>query len=103
MSDVSILVRLRDAFNRLEQWDMRVGDVWLHPSQVEELRKHVEFDRISSFRVERAFVESKGALYKGMLFGARVFESEIVPVNHVGLVSDGWESKLTDRAGCMPF
>ena len=38
-----------------------------------------------------------------MLFGARVFESEIVPVNQVGLVPDGWEAKLKAAQGCMEF
>jgi hypothetical protein len=38
-----------------------------------------------------------------VFFGARVFESEIVPENHVGILPDDWDAKLVGRAGCRPF
>lgn len=98
-----IIERLDGAFKRLEQWDLHVGDVWLHPNQVVELAGEPAFDLISSLRVRDAFLESKGAPYVGMLFGARVFSSVIVVENHVVLVPVGLDAKLTDGAACMPF
>lgn len=103
---MSIVDRLCKAFERIEQWDMRVGDIWLHPKQVAELeaeKNDAAYDRIAQKCVRDAFIELKGAPFVGSFLGARVFESEIVVENHVALVPSGFDAKLTGSEGCTPF
>ncbi len=103
MSD--IVERLRKVFGWIEERDMRVGELWLHPKQVVELieSKDPGWDRIAQRAVRDGFLESKGALHVGLLWGARVFETEKVVEDHVAALPDGWEAKLIGSAGCMPF
>lgn len=100
---MNIIPRLADAFGWYEEKDVRIGDVWLHPVHIAELKGESDFDQISSLRVREAFLDSKGALYVGMIFGARVFESTLVMEDHVVLVPDGLEAKLLDRSAGMSF
>jgi hypothetical protein len=97
--------RLVVIFHWIEQWDLRVGDLWLHPKQVVELdaEQSLGFDKIASARVRDSFLDSKGAPYVGIYAGARVFASELVVENHVVAVPDGLDAKLIDKAACMPF
>ena len=103
MSDV--VERLKKVFEWVEQWDLRVGDLWLHPKQVGELNAlgHPGWDKVCSARVRQAFLEDKGALYVGMIFGARVFESEKVPEDHVAVVPADLDAKLVGSAACRPI
>jgi hypothetical protein len=102
---MSILDRIGKAFEPIEQWDMRVGDVWLNPKQVAELAGLPEFDRVHPVRdvVIDYYEKTSGARYVGMLFNARVFESPLVPEDQVGLIPAGWEAKLIGPEGCRSF
>jgi hypothetical protein len=100
-----IVERLRGVFGWVEERGMRVGDVWLHPNQAKELLVgHVEvFDRETVPQQLRNAIETKGGVLLGYIFGARVYQSEIIVENHVALVPDGWDVKLLQGASCMPF
>lgn len=103
---MSILDRIGKAFEPIEQWDMRVGDVWLNPKQVAELAGLPEFDRVHPVRdviIDPPRELASGARYVGMLFNARVFESPLVPEDQVGLIPAGWEAKLIGPEGCRSF
>ena len=103
---MSILDRIGKAFEPIEQWDMRVGDVWLNPKQVAELAGLPEFDRVHPVRdviIDPPRELASGARYVGMLFNARVFESSLVPEDQVGLIPAGWEAKLIGPEGCRSF
>jgi hypothetical protein len=101
----TFLNRLHEAFKGIERLDLRVGDVWLNPKQVVELEEARDpgYDRIDLAAVRNAFKETKGAIHTGLLWGARVFASDIVPENHVGLIPSDWDAKPIGPAGCMPF
>jgi hypothetical protein len=105
LTQEGIVGRLVKVFEWIEQRGMRVGDVWLHPKQAQELfvRHPDVFDREVEPKILRYYAELKGATLLGYIFGARVFESEIVVENHVGIIPDGWDAKLVDSAGCTPF
>jgi hypothetical protein len=105
LSAEGIVRRLIRVFEGVEQLGMRVGDVWLHPKQAKELLVgHADvFDREVDPQILRHYIELKGATLLGYIFGARVFESEIVPENHVGAIPDDWDARLVGSAGCMPF
>lgn len=100
-----IIERLKGVFTWIEQMDMRVGELWLHPKQVIELEEAGDpgWDKIHQRAVKLAYLESKGALHVGLLWGARVFQSEKVVEDHVAALPDGWEAKLIDRCACMPL
>lgn len=103
MSD--IIERLKKVYGWIEERDMRVGEVWLHPKQVAELIAAGDpgWDRINQKAVIELYLESKGALHVGLLWGARVFQTEKVVEDHVAALPDGWEAKLIDSTACMPF
>jgi hypothetical protein len=105
MTEPEIIKRLKEVFAWMERRDLRVGELWLHSNQVNELveAKDPGWDRVAQRAVLMGYLESKGALNVGFLWGACVFEAEIVPENHVGVIPDGWEAKLIDPAGCFPF
>jgi hypothetical protein len=98
-----IAQRIAKAFERLEPWDLRVGDIWLHPKQVEELRGEPVYDPIAHRCLRDEFIKIKGAPFVGTIYGARVFASEIVPENHIAIAPAGLEAILTDKSACMPF
>ena len=101
----NIIDRLKKVFEWIEERDMRVGELWLHPKQVKELEGAGDLfmDRIAQRAVREAYLESKGALHVGVLWGARVFQTEKVVENHVAALPDGWEARLLDSTACMPF
>lgn len=103
MSD--IIERLKKVFTWIEERDLRVGELWLHPKQVEELvvANPEGWDRIAQRAVIQGYVEEKGALYVGLLWGAQVFQSEIVVEDHVAALPTGWRARLLDSTACMPF
>lgn len=103
MSD--IIERVKKVFEWIELRDLRVGELWLNPKQTGELNdsKHSGYDKIADLRVRDAYLELKGARLVAHLWGARVFESDMVPEDHVGALPDDWDAKLIGSAGCMPF
>jgi hypothetical protein len=100
-----IIERLRNVFGWIEERDMRVCELWLHPKQVAELdaSNNPGWDRVNQRAVMRAYLDTKGAINVGFLWGALVFESEIVVENHVAALPDGWEARLVNSSACMPF
>ena len=101
----NLLDRLRTAFEWIEKMDLRVGDVWLNQVHVEELfvRYPESCDRVVREETLRISVIEMGAPLMGYLWGARVFQSDIAPVNHVALVPADLHAKLVGPAACMPF
>jgi hypothetical protein len=95
--------RLGKAFGRLEQWDLRVRDVWLHPKQIAELKGSKAYDPVADRQLRDFFIKLRGASYVGMIYGARVFESDAVLEDHVVLAPDGLDAKIEGSAACMPF
>jgi hypothetical protein len=102
---MNIVERLKKVFEWIERMDLRVGDIWLNPKQVAELEaeKHPGYDKIADGRVRDAYLELKGAKCVAYLWGARVFDTDMVPEDHVGALPSDWDAKLTGSAGCMPF
>ncbi len=100
-----IIERMKGVFGWIEQWDMRVGELWLHPKQVEELNAANDpgWDRVAQRAVVEAYREEKGALLIGYLWGAYVFQSEIVVPDHVVALPTGLQVKLLDSTACRPF
>jgi hypothetical protein len=102
----SIIERLKKVFGWIEERDMRVGELWLHPKQVAELEAANDpgWDKVASRVVQQMVAETKGgALYVALLWGASVYQSEMVIEDHVAALPDGWNAKLIDSSACMPF
>jgi hypothetical protein len=100
-----IVERLKTVFRWVESRDLCVEELWLNRRQIEELNCSEEpgWDRINQRAVILAYLETKGGLYLGMLWCARVYGSELVPEDHVAVMPRGFEAKLIDRSGCQPF
>ena len=101
----TVVARLVKVFEWLEAQGLRVGSIWLNPKQARELfvgHRDV-FDREVDPIILRHHVVTKGATLLGYLFGALVFEADLVPYNHVGAIPEDWDAKLLGSAGCMPF
>ena len=100
-----IIERLRKVFLRVGEMDQAVGDVWLHPKQIQELHASRDpgWDRIHSGFVMTMNLETRGGLYIGMLWGAQVYQSEVVPEDHCAVVPRGFEAKLVSPEGCRLF
>jgi hypothetical protein len=91
-----LLHQIGESFKWVEGMDLRVGDLYLNPNDVRLIGRHSAFDRIASWQVLSAFPGLVGHLY-----GVRVFESSIVPEEHIALIPDGIEGKLVDSAACI--
>jgi hypothetical protein len=102
---MSIVVRIHQTFERLEQWDLRVGTVWLNPKQILELAadRSGAWDPIWDRHVRDIYIPQRGAPLAGMLFGANVHASPIVPENHIGVIPAGFDGRITGPEGCMPL
>jgi hypothetical protein len=98
-----IIERMKAVFAWIEREDLRVGDLWLNPQQVVELGDVPGWYATSSRAVREATLESKGAEVAGFLWGARVFESSLVPVNHIAAVPADLDARLVGGAACRPF
>ncbi len=59
---MNIIERLKKVFGWIEERDMRVGELWLHPKQIVELieAKDPGWDRINQRAVIQGYLESKG-------------------------------------------
>jgi hypothetical protein len=102
---LNIIDRLKEVWGWVEHRDLRVGEIWLHPKQVAELAatKDPGWDAIAMLAVREMFLETKGGLYVGMLWGAQVFESGIIVEDHVVALPTGLFVKLIDSSACMRF
>jgi hypothetical protein len=103
---MDIIERLKKVFGWIEERDLRVGELWLHPRQVAELEaaKDPGWDKVVSRAVQQMAAEAKGgALYVALLWGAAVYQSEMVVEDHCAALPAGWSAKLIDSSACMPF
>ena len=92
MTRKELLEKVGDAFAWIERMNLRVGEIWLHPDEAAVLKtERGEFDAICSWNVKQATKrpEQHGE-YIGMLWGAKVFESDLVVPQHICAVPDGW-------------
>jgi len=91
---MTLLEKLKARFEWLEREDLRVGLLYLNPKEIAELKGHEEFDPCASKQLRDLGI-------RGYLWGTTVFESELVPENHVCIVQDGLKVELVDRAACV--
>lgn len=92
---MTLLDKLRARFEWLEREDLRVGLLYLNAGQIAELGEHrQDFDVCATRQLREAGI-------RGALWGATVFESDLVPDNHVCIVQDGLDVKLVDGAACV--
>lgn len=93
---VPLLEKLKARFEWLEREDLRVGVLYLSPTEVAELEKAdpMHFDRCAIRQLRETGI-------RGHLWGATVYESELVPPGHVCIIQDGLDAKLVDGAACV--
>ncbi len=91
-----LLHKLKARFEWLEREDLRVGRLYLNPKEIAELEKVglENYDRVNMRQLRELGI-------RGALWGATVYESDIVPENHVCILQDGLEVTLIDRAACV--
>ena len=94
-----LLRQVVKSFEHIEKMGLRVGDMYLHLNDVRLL----ETDSTHLDRVEDSRTKSAMPGIVGYLYGARVFESELVPEEHIALIPDGIEGRLVDSAACVPL
>jgi hypothetical protein len=100
-----IIDRLIKVFGWIEERDLRVGQLWLNPKQIEQLNEshHAGWDKVASYHVREETRKLKGAPLVGFFLGAEVYESETVVAEHVVALPSGLDVKLLDGTGAMPF
>jgi len=105
VAEHDIIERLKKVFTWIEERDLRVGELWLHPKQIAELieSKDPGWDKVASLYVREETKKWRGAPLVGLLYGANVYESEIVVEDHVVALPSGLDVKLIDSTACMPF
>ena len=91
-----LLVRIGKAMKHIERLDFRIDIIYLNPNCVKLIEKCPEVDRIGDFYVREYFPGLVAHLY-----GMRLFESTIVPEEHVAFIIDGIEGKLVGPQACF--
>ena len=96
--NATLLHLLRDKFEWLEKAGLRVGSIYLSQADIRTLEDAppMHFDRVDILELRRTGL-------RGSLWGAHVFESDLVPARHVAVLPDGFEGKLVDTAACVPL
>jgi hypothetical protein len=94
----ALLSKLRTYFNTYEGLGVRVGKVWLNADQVAELRTEKEFTQEPNTTL---YLRSSQLV--GYLWGACVYQSDIVPANHAAFLQDDIDGALIGTAACMPL
>lgn len=98
LTGTAVLKAIVDRMGILETWDLRIGDIYLHPACVDLVKNAPDFDRTADLFVRQAFPG-----LEGYLFGMRVFSSDIVPEEHIAMIPDGIEGRLVSSAACIPL
>jgi len=93
-----LLDKIRTYFSTYEGLGVKVGRVWLNADQVTELRKSKDFEQELN-----PTLHVHSALLVGYLWGACVYQSNIVPVNHAAFLQDDIDGALIGTAACMPL
>ncbi len=103
MNESKLLASISRAFRAIEMCDLRVGAIWLHPREILTLGTDAPgfFDKVNDPRVKASYMDVVGAPFEGLLFGAKVFSSEVVVPGHIAILPDGFQAKLTDS--CASF
>jgi hypothetical protein len=74
-------------FKWMEEMDLRVGAAWMHPTDIATLSKDsAVFDRMA----QQISQQIKPDL-RGHFFGVLVFESSVVPEEHIVLLPAGFD------------
>lgn len=94
--DFTISSRLADAFAKYEVLGFKVGKVWLSQVHIDLLEGTKGWDPVH----QRAVRETG---LRGLLWGAQVYVSDVLPPNHVAILPDGFDGTLVDGAGSMPL
>ena len=92
-----LLEKLKARFDWLEREDLRVGQLYLNPAQVAELEKPEqiqEFDRCAMRLLRETGI-------RGVLWGATVYVSELVPPGRVCIIQDGLDARLVNGEACV--
>ena len=97
--NTKLIACLQDAFAWMEQRDLRVGLVVLHPEEARQLRDwHDGFDVNASPELEN--IHGFGR-YVGVLLGAHVVEYDQVVPGHIGIFPDGATVIGVDSSACF--
>ncbi len=98
MTPVSQIITdsIKNAMGRFENLDLRVQKIWLNPAQLKELAGQDDFDPNGLRQLEEAMPG-----YKGGIYGAMVFESDLVPPMHIAVLPDGFDGGLIDSVACF--
>jgi hypothetical protein len=99
----TLLEAIAEAFTWMESRNLRVGRIWLNPVEINTLYRCEELDKISSARVVELLRKEVGAKIVGLLWNVQVFESDIVPVEHIAMTPEGFLGSLLDPIACMPL
>lgn len=95
--DPPIMKGLRKRFAWLEDEDLRVGSIYLHPVDLQLLRQVEEFVTVPGEP------EVMNARKVGLLWGAHVYESRHVPMNYVAVIQDGLIVQSVSKEACVPL
>jgi hypothetical protein len=104
MRTADLVAGLYAAFKMYEDKNCIVRAIWLNPINVRTLWNEPDvFARECDMEQGKKMFELFRATLMGYFFGAMVFESNIVPTNHVAVLPDGFAGHLVDKAACMPL
>jgi hypothetical protein len=108
----TILAKIHNAWKRFEEMDLRVGTIWLNPTDMAELAKFrgADFDPFAP-EVRRMLIEAGGSpglpaqpgTPEGHLWGAEVRCTPEIVDNHVAIAPDGMRVSSLDKTAGIPM
>lgn len=100
---MNIVTKIRETLDCYEALGLKIASIWLNSSQVRELYHYLEvFDAsVSSMLIQH--LAEQGKFLVGVIFGVRVFSSNVIPVEHIAVLPEGFEGRLISHEAATPF
>jgi hypothetical protein len=93
---------ISDLMKPFESLGLRLSDLWVRPEEAVRLRRCNEFDesRCESVIAHLSTPESR---FIGTFLGMQVFETEVLPLNHIALLPRGFRAELIGSEAGIPL
>jgi hypothetical protein len=90
--------------NHIESYDRVVRSIYLNKAEINLLLTRADvFDPAACREVVRHLSQEYGAEFIGYLYGAIVFQSEMVPEWHAIIFQDGIIARIIDPTAALPL
>jgi len=94
--------RISDLMKPFENLDLRLAALWVRPEEADKLRRCNEFD-VARCKQVIAHLSCAESQFIGNLLGMNVYETKLLPPNHIALLPDGFDAKLIGGEAGIPL